>query len=415
MSALPPPSYGAGASGYLAPVPVRSGWREQMRVWWRELDHTLLLLITLLMALGVVAVLAASPASADQLSTSSVRLDPFLFFKRHVVWLAAGLAGMIAVSFLSRDRARQLGIVAALIMFGFLMLVPLIGFERNGAVRWINLGMSLQPSEFLKPGFAIALAWILSWRIRDPHLPVFWLVTGITLACASLLMLQPNLGETLLFLGTWFVLIFLSGVSMWKIGGIIAAGPAALGVIYLTYENGRNRIDAFLQGGTAFDQVDLANRTMLNGGWSGTGLWLGNRKFDLPEAHTDYIFSVIGEEFGLLACALVGILYLAVVTRVLVRLAGEENMFALLAGTGLIAQFGGQALINMAVNLELSPATGTTLPLISYGGSSMLAVCFTLGLLLAITRRNPFLERDVPGLKSLFERRGASEREESAA
>ena len=231
MNTLPPPSYGAGASGYLAPVPVRSGWREQVRVWWGELDHTLLLLITLLMALGVVAVLAASPASADQLSTSSVRLDPFLFFKRHVVWLAAGFAGMIAVSFLSRDRARQLGIVVALVMFGLLMLVPLIGFERNGAVRWINLGMSLQPSEFLKPGFAIALAWILSWRMRDPHLPVFWLVTGITLACASLLMLQPNLGETLLFLGTWFVLIFLSGVSMWKIGGIIAAGPAALGII----------------------------------------------------------------------------------------------------------------------------------------------------------------------------------------
>ena len=415
MSVIGPSSYSAGSSGYLAPVPVRSGWREEARVWWGELDHTLLLLISLLMALGVVAVLAASPASADQLSTSSVTLDPFLFLKRHVVWLGAGFVGMIAVSFLSRDRARQLGILIALVMFVLLLLVPLIGFERKGAVRWINVGMSLQPSEFLKPGFAIALAWILSWRMRDPHLPVFWLVTGITLACASLLMLQPNLGETLLFLGTWFVLIFLAGVSLWKIAGIAAMVPAGLGLVYLTYENGRNRIDAFLQGGTAFDQVDLANRTLLNGGWSGTGLWLGNRKFNLPEAHTDYIFSVIGEEFGLLACALVGVLYLAIVTRVLVRLAGEEDLFALLAGTGLIAQFGGQAFINMAVNLELSPATGTTLPLISYGGSSMLAVCFTLGLLLAITRRNPFLERDVPGLKSLFERRGAAERQENAA
>ena len=292
-------------------------------------------------------------------------------------------------------------------MFALLMLVPLIGFERKGAVRWINVGMSLQPSEFLKPGFAIALAWILSWRMRDPNLPVMWLATGITIACGSLLMLQPNLGETLLFVGTWFVLIFLAGVSLWRVGGVIALGAALMTLIYFTYENGRNRIDAFLGGGTAFDQVDLANRTLLSGGWSGKGLWLGTRKFNLPEAHTDYIFSVIGEEFGLLACAIVIIAYLAVITRTIYRLAGEEDMFALLAGTGLIAQFGGQAFINMAVNLKLAPATGTTLPLISYGGSSMLAVCFTLGLLLAITRRNPYLERDVPGLKNLFERKEA--------
>ncbi|MEM1197165.1 MAG: putative peptidoglycan glycosyltransferase FtsW [Pseudomonadota bacterium] len=404
-----PALFSAAPTDYRAsvPVPVRRGWREALRVWWGELDRTLLLLIALLMGLGLVAVLAASPASADQLSTPQVTLDPFLFLKRHAVFLAAGFAGMIAVSFLSRDHARRLGIVVALVMFALLMLVPLIGVEKKGAVRWLDLGMSLQPSEFLKPGFAIALAWILSWRMRDPNLPVLWLGTGITLAIASLLMLQPNLGETLLFVGTWFVLIFLSGVSLWRVLGIAALGPAVLTLVYFTYENGRNRIDGFLGGGTAFDQVYLANRTLLNGGWDGAGLWLGNRKFTLPEAHTDYVFSVIGEEFGLIVCAIVVLLYLAVIARVLVRLAGEDDIFALLAGAGLIAQFGGQAFINMAVNLKLSPATGTTLPLVSYGGSSMLAVCFTLGLLLAITRRNPFLERDVPGLKSLFERKEA--------
>lgn len=408
MSSARPASIGNAPSGGAFPPPaVRRGWREVVRVWWSELDRTLLALIVLLMGMGIVAVLAASPASADQLSTSDVTLDPFMFLKRHLGFLCLGFAGMISVSFLSRDNARRAGLIAALIMFALLMLVPLIGFERKGAVRWINVGMSLQPSEFLKPGFAIALAWILSWRMREPHLPVLWLATGITLACASLLMLQPNLGETLLFAGTWFVLIFLSGVAMWRIGGVIALGVAALTLVYFTYENGRNRIDSFLGGGTAFDQVDLANRTLLNGGWNGNGLWLGTRKYNLPEAHTDYIFSVIGEEFGLLVCGLVVLLYLAVIARVLVRLASEEDMFALLAGTGLVAQFGGQAFINMAVNLKLAPATGTTLPLISYGGSSMLAVCFTLGLLLAITRRNPYLERDVPGLKNLFERKEA--------
>ncbi|MDJ0979909.1 MAG: putative peptidoglycan glycosyltransferase FtsW [Erythrobacter sp.] len=389
------------------PVPARRGWREAVRVWWSELDRVLLLLVGLLMAMGIIAVLAASPASADQLSTSLETLDPFRFLKRHLAFLCAGLGVMVAFSFLSRDNARRAGLLVAIIMFALLMLVPLVGFERKGATRWLDLGLSLQPSEFLKPAFAITLAWILSWRMRDPHLPVFWLATGLTLACASLLMLQPNLGETLLFVGTWFVLIFLAGVSAWRMGGIVATGLAALTLVYFTYENGRARIDDFLGGGTAFDQVDLANRTLLNGGWSGNGLWLGTRKYNLPEAHTDYIFSVIGEEFGLLVCALVVILYLALIARVLVRLAGEEDMFAVLAGTGLIAQFGGQAFINMAVNLRLAPATGTTLPLISYGGSSMLAVCFTLGLLLAITRRNPFLERDVPGIRTLFERKEA--------
>ena len=330
-----------------------------------------------------------------------------MFAKRHAVFVCLGLGGMLAVSFLSRDDARRLALLSALVMFTLLMLVPLIGFERKGAVRWINLGISVQPSEFLKPGFAIALAWILSWRMRDPNLPVLWLATGITLACAALLMLQPNLGETLLFVGTWFVLIFLAGVPLARLAGVIGLGVGALTLIYFTYENGRNRIDAFLGGGTAFDQVDLANRTLLNGGWTGNGLWLGTRKYNLPEAHTDYIFSVIGEEGGMLICALIVVLYLAIIARALVRLAGEDNMFAILAGTGLIAQFGGQAFINMAVNLKLAPATGTTLPLVSYGGSSTLAICFGLGLLLAITRRNPFLERDVPGLRNLYGRKEA--------
>jgi cell division protein FtsW len=395
------------AGAYPPPALVRRGWREAVRVWWSELDRVLLGLIALVVIAGIIAVLAASPASADQLSTRDVTLDPFRFLKRHLAFLCLGCGMMIAVSFLSRDNARRAGLVAALIMFALLMLVPLIGFERKGAVRWINIGMSLQPSEFLKPGFAIALAWILSWRMRDPHLPVLWLATGITLACGSLLMMQPNFGETLLFAGTWLVLIFLAGVSVWRITAVMALGLAVSTVFYFTFDHIRARIDAFMGGGTAFDQVDLANRTLLNGGWSGNGLWLGTRKFNLPEAHTDYIFSVIGEEFGLLACGVVVILYLAVIARVLVRLASEEDMFALLAGTGLIAQFGGQAFINMAVNLKLAPATGTTLPLISYGGSSTLAVCFTLGLLLAITRRNPYLERDVPGLRNLFERKEA--------
>jgi len=168
---------------------------------------------------------------------------------------------------------------------------------------------------------------------------------------------------------------------------------------YLLYDNARHRIDAFIGGGTAYDQVYLAERTLLSGGWTGSGLWLGTRKFSLPEAHTDYVFSVIGEEFGLVICAVIVLLYLAVIARVLLRLVEEADLFTVLAATGLTAQLGGQAFINILVNLQMFPSKGMTLPLISYGGSSTVALCLTVGLLLALTRRNPFIRHDMPGVQ----------------
>ena len=383
-----------------APVPVRRGWGEALRVWWREVDKWLLGLVLLLMALGTVAVAAASPAAGRQYDVAE-----FAFFQRHIVFQFLGIGVMFAASFASREDARRLGILLAIAMLLLLFLVPVIGVEKNGARRWLDLGISLQPSEFLKPGFAILLAWMLSWRLRDSSLPVVAYSTLTMALIGALLMLQPNLGATILFGGVWFVLVLLSGVSLARIGGLIALGLGSLTAAYFLYDNARYRIDSFFGGGTAFDQVDLAQRTLLNGGWSGTGLWLGTNKMRLPEAHTDYIFSVIGEEFGLLVCALILVLYVAIIARALLRLVDEENLFALLAGAGLATQIGGQAFINMLVNLQLFPSKGMTLPLVSYGGSSTLAVCLTFGLLLAITRRNPFLEREQPGLKDLFERK----------
>jgi cell division protein FtsW len=390
---------------YLPPVPVQRRWRDGFRIWWREIDKVLLGLILLLMAVGIVAVAAASPASADQLSTSKARVADFMFFQRHLVFQLMGLTLMIGLSFLNRDQARRLGILVGAVMLALLFVVPLIGEEKNGAKRWINVGMSLQPSEFLKPGFAIICAWVLSWRLRDPGLPVVVYVTGLMGLIAALLMLQPNLGDAILFGGIWLVMVLLAGVAWQRIAVLIGAGVGALGLAYVFYDNARHRIDGFLGGGTAFDQVDLAQRTITAGGWTGTGLWLGTRKMNLPEAHTDYIFSVIGEEFGLIVCGMIVLLYCGLVLRALMRLVGEDNLFALLAAAGLITQFGGQAFINILVNLKLFPSKGMTLPLISYGGSSTLAVCFTLGLLLAITRRNPFLAREGGGLRELIERK----------
>lgn len=393
MATHPPfvPRAGQAPQGAL---PRQRNRRSEFAIWWREIDRVLLGMILLLMALGTLAVAAGSPASAQRLSTALVKLDDLHFFYLHLRWQFVGLLVLLGAAALPKDMARRLGIVLGAAMLIGLFLVPVVGSTVNGAKRWLNLGFSLQPSEFLKPAFAICLAWILSWRARDPKLPVLPLSFAVMMLVCGLLMLQPDLGSAILFAGVWFVLALLAGISVQLIGLCIAGGLGLVTLAYIFYENGRNRIDAFLGGGTAFDQVDLASRTLLSGGWTGTGIWLGKRKMSLPEAHTDYIFSVIGEEFGLIMCLLIVTLYVAIVLRVLLRLLKEDDLFTTLAAAGLTAQLGGQAFINILVNLQLFPSKGMTLPLISYGGSSTIALCLGVGLLLAITRRNPFIERE---------------------
>lgn len=378
-----------------SPAPrYRRSRRSELAIWWREIDRVLLLLVLSLMAMGTVAVAAASPASARRLSTAGEQLAELHFFALHIRWQILGIVAMLGASMLPREQARRAGILLGSAMLVGLVLVPLVGSEVNGARRWLHLGVSLQPSEFLKPAFAIGIAWILSWRVRDPNLPVMEISIAVMGVIAVLLMLQPDLGSTVLFAGVWFVLVLLSGLDVKRIAGVGLAGIGLIVAAYVFYDNARHRIDSFLGGGTAYDQVDLAQRTLIGGGWTGTGLWLGTKKLSLPEAHTDYIFSVIGEEFGLLACGLIVFFYLAIVARVLLRLVEEEDLFTVLAAAGLTAQLGGQAFINILVNLQLFPSKGMTLPLISYGGSSTVALCLGVGFLLAITRRNPFLQRE---------------------
>ena len=392
MATTPPIVPGALGPAGTGAARLRRSRRSEFAIWWREIDRVLLALVLMLMAIGTVAVAAASPASARRLSTTSVTLGDMHFLVLHLRWQLLGLAALFSASLLPRDMARRAGILLGFAMLVALMLVPLIGTTVNGAQRWLNLGVSLQPAEFLKPAFAIGLAWILSWRVRDPDLPVMRLSLGLMALVAVLLMAQPDFGSTLLFGCVWFAVMLVSGLEMRKVALAGAAGIAALVATYVFYDNARHRIDAYLGGGSAFDQVDLAQRTLLAGGWTGSGMWLGSRKLSLPEAHTDYIFSVIGEEFGLLACAAVVLLYVALVVRVLLRVMAEDDLFSLLAAAGLTAQIGGQAFINILVNLQLFPSKGMTLPLISYGGSSTVALCLGMGLLLAITRRNPFIK-----------------------
>ena len=395
MATHPPyvPRAGQGPAG-LAGQRYRRNRRSELAMWWREIDRWLLAMVLVLMAIGTAAVAASSPASARRLSTSAVRLDDLHFFYIHLRWQVLGLIALFGASLLPRETARRVGILLGFAMLIGLFLVPLIGTNVNGAKRWLNLGVSLQPSEFLKPAYAIGLAWILSWRVRDPNLPVMAMSTVVMALIVVLLMLQPDFGSAVLFAGVWGVLVLMSGIDVKRIAGLAGGVVAFVVAAYVFYDNARHRIDAFLGGGSAYDQVDLAQRTLLAGGWTGSGLWLGTRKLGLPEAHTDYIFSVIGEEFGLLMCALIVVLYLAIVLRVLLRLLDEEDLFTALAAAGLTAQLGGQAFINILVNLQLFPSKGMTLPLISYGGSSTIALCLGVGFLLAITRRNPFLQRE---------------------
>ncbi|MFM5907117.1 MAG: putative peptidoglycan glycosyltransferase FtsW [Novosphingobium sp.] len=374
----------------------RSKWQD-IAIWWREIDRVALVLVLALMAIGAAAVAASSPASARKLSTASIKLSDLHFFWLQLRVQFAGILIMLGASFMSKEWARRVGIVlgAAMLVGLFLVLVPGIGHTVKGARRWVNLGVgSLQPSEFLKPAYAILMAWILSWKLRDPHIPVIPITAGLMALIAALLMAEPDFGSTVLYVGVWFVLVMLSGMDIKKISILIGTGLAGVIATYFLYDNARHRIDNFLGGGTAYDQVDLAHKTLTAGGWTGSGLWLGMKKLSLPEAHTDYIFSVIGEEFGLLVCLVIVLLYLALIVRVLLRLIDEEDLFTLLAGSGLAVQIGGQAFINILVNLGLFPSKGMTLPLISYGGSSTLALCFGVGLMLAITRRNPFLRRE---------------------
>jgi len=368
--------------------------RSAIARWFWEIDRVLLMLVATLIAIGLLGVAAASPAAAVRYSGGDVQFPPLHYFWRQLVWIALALPVMIGVSMLPREVAKRWALGGASFFIVMLIFVPVLGPEINGAQRWIGVGFAqFQPSEFLKPCFAVALAWLLSLREQDKTLPVFWLSAVLTAVIALLLMKQPDFGSTIIFGSMWIALLALAGVSMRTLGWLAAGAVVAILSAYLFYDVATQRIDNFLfEGGDTY-QVDNAMRTLTAGGLLGMGPGGGTRKFGLPEPHTDYIFSVIGEEFGLIACLAIALLYIAIIVRVMVKLLDEDSPFVVLAASGLAVQFGLQALINMAVNVNLAPSKGMTLPFISYGGSSMIALSIGIGLLLAFTRRNPFLHR----------------------
>lgn len=372
------------------------GDRSPLGVWFWELDRVLLSLMMVLIAIGLLAVAAASPAGAQRLSSSTTQLSSLYFFYRQLMWVVVGVPIMLVVSMYPREQARRFAVFGFCVFFVLLALVPMLGREVNGAQRWIGPGFAgLQPSEFLKPFFAVMMAWIISWRLKDPSLPVLILTSIITGFVCFFLLLQPDLGQTILFMGTWFALMMVAGVPAGRLWFLVISGVVFIVLAYNFYPVATQRIDAWIFGTEGLTHDKMALATLTNGGFIGLGPGLGIKKYSLPEGHTDYIFSVIGEEFGLLACMVIAILYFAILVRIIIRLLDEKDQFVVMAVTGLGAQFCGQAMINIAVNLGVFPSKGMTLPFISYGGSSILALSLTCGLILALTKRNPYLDRSL--------------------
>ena len=361
--------------------------RSQFAEWWWTVDKYLLGGLIVLMMCGIVLSFAGSPAVAERLGYD----DSFHFVKRHIAFFFPALAVMVATSLLSPRNVRRVAMIVLVAALVLMLATLFVGYEVKGARRWIDLfGLSLQPSEFMKPAFVVIVAWLFAeGRLRkDVPGNIF---AAILLAIAvALLIAEPDFGQTMLIVIAWGGLFFMAGMSWLWIGGLV--GLAATGAVaaYAMLPHVAARIDRFVspQSGDTF-QVDKALDSILRGGWFGQGPGEGVVKRVLPDAHTDFIFAVAAEEFGIIVCLALVAVFALIVFRGLSRSARGSDPFVRLASAGLVVLFGVQSAINMSVNLNLIPAKGMTLPFISYGGSSMIAVAFGMGMLLALTRRRP--------------------------
>lgn len=360
--------------------------KSPLSLWWWTVDRWSLALVLMLLAAGMVLSLAASPAIARKFD-----LDAYYFVVRHLIFLGLAATVMLAVSFLEPHRIRRLGWTVLVVSFVCIVLTLFMAPSLKGARRWIELGVvAFQPSEFAKPAFVIAVAALLSARCRLQGFPGIGLSVLIYGAFVVVLARQPDIGQAALLTALLGLLLFVGGIG-WRVVAFVAA--AAAGGLFWAYHSlphVTERIDAFLDP-SANDtlQVDLARNAVVAGSWFGRGPGAGHVKDAIPDAHTDFVFAVLAEEYGFVACIAIVALFVVLVLRAFARAIGETDYFTQLAATGLAALIGIQAIVNMGVVLQLMPAKGTTLPFLSYGGSSMVALGFTAGLLLALTRRRP--------------------------
>ncbi len=360
--------------------------RTPFAAWWWTVDRLMLAALIALMLAGIVLSLAASPPVAARIG-----LDPFYFVNRHVMYLVPALFVLLGTSLLSPRYVRRLALVVFIVSILLVVATMFWGAEVKGARRWIVvLGLNIQPSEFLKPAFVILIAWLFGESARRPEMPANTMALGLLALAVTLLVLQPDFGQTMLIVLVWGALFFLAGMRLVWVFGL--AGVAGIGLLgaFFTIPHVEQRIKRFLDpaSGDTF-QVQTAMESFLNGGWLGRGPGEGTVKRILPDSHADFVFAVAAEEFGVVLCLALLVLFAFIVVRALLHAFNANDAFTRFAVSGLAMLFGLQSAINMAVNLHLVPAKGMTLPFISYGGSSMISLAYGMGMLLALTRDRP--------------------------
>src|SRR5262249_11309560 len=360
--------------------------RTAFASWWWTVDRSLLAALLTLMLAGVVLSLAASPPVASRLG-----LEPFYFVSRHVLYLIPALIVLIATSFLPPRHIRRLALLVFVLSLLLIAATLHYGAEVKGARRWIVLfGVNIQPSEFLKPSFVILIAWLFGESARRPEMPANIIALALLALAAVGLVLQPDFGQTMLVALVWSALFFLAGMRLIWVVGIGGAAVVGLMTAYMFVPYVARRIERFRDPSSG-DSLNIhpALESFQRGGWFGRGPGEGTVKRILPESHTDFVFAVAAEEFGIILCLLLVALFAFIVLRGLRAAMRTEDASTRFAAAGLAVLFGLQAAVNMAVNLHLMPAKGMTLPFLSYGGSSMISLAYGMGMLLALTRERP--------------------------
>jgi cell division protein FtsW len=352
--------------------------------WWWTVDRWTLLALAVLMGIGSVMVMAASPAVAIRIGADSLH-----FVKHYFAVLPLTILTMVIVSLQTPRGIRRIAAVGFAISLVLLAYTFIGGVEIKGARRWIEIpGFSIQPSEFVKPTFAVVAAWLFAQYRLNPGFPGHWIAGALYLLVIALLVRQPDLGMAVVVSAVWFAQFFLAGLRLYWVGVGLFTGGAGLVAAYLTLPHVTSRVDRFFDPASGDHyQVERSMEAFGSGGLWGKGPGEGTVKEYLPDAHADFVFAVAGEELGLVVCLGIVALFAFIVLRGFMRLMQEGNLFVVLAATGLLVQFGLQAVINMASTLHLMPTKGMTLPFISYGGSSMLALGLGMGMALALTRK----------------------------
>ncbi len=368
------------------------------RKWWLDIDKINFLIVIGIIVFGLIMTASSSPMVAKKID-----VEKFFFVKKQLVFAFVALILLVTISLLDQEKIKIFSLIGLSITLALLILVLLFGSEAKGAKRWISFaGFTLQPSEFAKTFFVVFNAFILQrlhfekWQVK------YGISASLYLVIITLLLLQPDFGMTLTLTMLWVSQLFIYGLPLPVIYILGAVGAVGGLFAYITFPHVEDRINKFLDSGEKNYQADRSIDAFVNGSFLGTGPGNGEVKKFVPDAHTDFIFAVVGEEYGAISCAIILIIFVYLITRIIKRALDEEDIFVYLALCGLMLQFTMQVIVNVGVSLRLLPTKGMTLPFISYGGSSMLSMAICFGLILVLTKQKYHNDVDYGNLRMML-------------